>query len=187
MFITTNNFFALVVKRKFGKVTKILKILCPWLSAKFLFAFYGFINSSNCYSHILPRIDLIFLKNVLDQAWAPIVINSHNLTGIYFIFLKNVLDQSWRSFKTEFGPQRKYQKKSYQVRQNLAHFCNLVALILGWYCVQGFMVAKFIIEIGFPGASWVQETVRRDNYLLRSLVLSPLATHETIRIYQIYY
>ena len=49
------------------------------------------------------------------------------------------------------------------------------------------MVAKFIIEIGFPGASWVQETVRRDNYLLRFLVLSPLATHETTRIYQIYY
>ena len=53
------RFVALVMKRKFGKVTKILKILCLWLSS-----FYFFINSSNCYSHILPGIYLIFLKNV---------------------------------------------------------------------------------------------------------------------------
>ena len=95
---------------------------------------------------------LTFLKNVLDQAWAPIVISSHILAGIYLIFLRNVLDQTWRSFKTEIGPQRKYRKKSYQVRQNLVLFCNLVALILDWYCFKGLMGTKFIKEIGLEGA-----------------------------------
>ena len=49
-----------------------------------------------------------------------IVKNSNFLAEIYFIFLD-----------TEFGPQWKDRKSSYQVRQNLAIFCNLVALILG--------------------------------------------------------
>ena len=159
MFITNNHFVALAVKRKFGKVTKIFKILSPWFSAKFYFAFYVFIDSSNCYSHILSKIYLIFLKNVLDQAW--------------------------RSFKIEFGPQRKYWKKSYQVRQNLALFCNLVALILDWYCVKGLMVAESMKQVGFEGA-W-SELGPRDNYFLKSWVLSPSATHEATRIYQVYY
>ena len=83
------------------------------------------INSFNCYSHIL--------------------------TGIYLIFLKNVLNETWSSFKTEFGPRRKYRETSYRVRQNLALFRNLVALILGWYCVKGLIFAKCIKEIGFEG------------------------------------
>ena len=53
------------------------------------------------------------------------------LAAIYLIFLENVLEQTRRPLKTEFGPQQKYRKKSYQLRQNLALFCNLVALILG--------------------------------------------------------
>ena len=101
------------------------------MSVKFYIAFYVFINSSNCHSHVLAGIYLIFLKSVLDQARAQIAINSHILAAIYLIFLKNVLDQTWRSLKIEFGPQRKYRKKSYQVRQNLSLFCNLVAPILG--------------------------------------------------------
>ena len=36
MFITNNHFVALVMKRKFGKVTKILKILCSWLQLNIL-------------------------------------------------------------------------------------------------------------------------------------------------------
>ena len=72
-------------KKKNGKVTKIIKILCPWLSEKFYFVFYVFTNSSDCYNLILA--------------------------GIYLIFLKIVLDQAWRSFKTEFGPQQKHRKE----------------------------------------------------------------------------
>ena len=56
-----------MVKVKIDKVTKFLKMLCPWLSPNFYFALYVFFNSSNCYSHILPGIYLIFLKSVLDQ------------------------------------------------------------------------------------------------------------------------
>ena len=49
---------------------------------------------------------------------ALIVKNSHFLAGIYFL-----------SFK--LGPQWKDRENSYQVRQILVLFCNLVALILG--------------------------------------------------------
>ena len=40
---------------------------------------------------------------------------------------------SWtklEGLKIECESQQKYQKKSYQLRQNLVLFCNLVALIL---------------------------------------------------------
>ena len=61
---------------------------------------------------------------------APVLKKSDFLAGIYFIFLKNELEPTWKSADTEFGPQWKEQKSIYQVRQNLALFCNLVGLIL---------------------------------------------------------
>ena len=93
--------------------------------------FFVFINSSKCYSHIFPGIYLTFLQNVLDQAWAPIVINSHILAGIYSVFLKNVLDQTWILLKPNLDLSENIGK-SYQVRQNLSLFCSLIPLILGW-------------------------------------------------------
>ena len=57
--------------------------------------------------------------------------NSHMLARIFFIFLKNVLKQTWMSFNTKFQRQWKDRKSSYQVKQILEPFCNLIALILG--------------------------------------------------------
>ena len=54
----------------------------------------------------------------------------HILVRIYFIFLKNVQDQTWKSFNTKFRPERKGRKSSNQVRQILALYCYLDALIL---------------------------------------------------------
>ena len=51
-----------MVKRKFGKVSKSLKILCPCLSAKFSFAVYGFINSSSCSEQSYFGWNLLFLS-----------------------------------------------------------------------------------------------------------------------------
>ena len=93
-----------------------------------------------------------FILHFMSLLTAPIA--SRNLAGIYLIFLKNVLDQTWKSFKIEFGPKQKYWKKSYQVWINLTLFYNLVALILGCYCVKGLMVAK-IIKI-WRGTEWVR-------------------------------
>ena len=62
---------------------------------------------------------------------AKFVKNSHIWPRIYFIFLKNVLKESWNSFNTKFQPQWKARKTSYQVRQILALFFYLIALILG--------------------------------------------------------
>ena len=46
------------------------KISWNWLSAKFSFAFYVFINSQICQKHyIYARIFFIFLKNILKQTW----------------------------------------------------------------------------------------------------------------------
>ena len=59
-----------------------------------------------------------------------IVKNSHILAGIYFIFLKNTLNQTWKAFNSKLEPQCKDQESSYQVKQILAIFCKLVALIL---------------------------------------------------------
>ena len=59
-----------------------------------------------------------------------IVKNNHLLAGIYFIILKNVIDQSSKAFITNFRPQSKDRKSSYQVRQIFALFYKLVALIL---------------------------------------------------------
>ena len=155
MFITNSYALLHLWWKEIWLSNKSSQNIMSMIVCKISFSVYVFINCSNCHSNILAGIYLIFLKSVLDQAWAQIVINSHILAGIYLIFLENVLDQTWRSLKTDFGPQQKYWKRSYQVRQNLALFCNLVALILGWYCVNSLMVAKFIREIGLkePGAS----------------------------------
>ena len=95
---------------------------------------------------------------------APIAKNIKFLAGIYFIFL-NVLNQFWKSFDTKFGPQSKNLISSYQVRQNLALFWNLVALILGWNYAKGFIVTKFVKKNKFEGA-WgkleVKITVGKD-------------------------
>ena len=104
-----------------------------------------------------------FILHFMSLLTAPIV--SRILAGIYLIFLKNVLDQIWKSFKIEFGPKQKYWKKSYQVWINLTLFCNLVALILGCYCVKGLMVAKIIKGIRFEGA---QSELGAKNYFLSS-------------------
>ena len=86
---------------------------------------------------------------------APIVKNSDFLAGIYFISLRKLLNQIWITFDTEFQHQRNDRKSSYQLRLNLALFCNLVALILGWNCVKGHIVTKFVKKSSLkgPGAS----------------------------------
>ena len=80
---------------------KSLKILWPWLFAKYYFAFYHFIA-------------------------AEIVQNSHILAGIYFSFLKILLDRAWKSFNVKFTHQWKHGKESYLVRPVLTIFCDLV-------------------------------------------------------------
>ena len=82
----------------------------------FFCSFYVFVNSSNCKnknSHILVEIFFIFLeKHPRLNDWKTERLNDF---------------QIWKSFSYKFG---KDQKTSYQVRQNLVLFCNLVALIL---------------------------------------------------------
>ena len=62
---------------------------------------------------------------------ASIIKNRHIQAKSYFILLKNVLKQTWESFNTKFQPQQKNRKSSYQVREILALFCDLIPLILG--------------------------------------------------------
>ena len=62
---------------------------------------------------------------------AKFIKSIHIWSGIYFIFLENILKQSWDSFNTKFQSQWKARKSSYQVRQILALFRYVIALILG--------------------------------------------------------
>ena len=56
------------------------------------------------------------------------------------------MDQTWNSFDTKVWPQWKDWKSIYQVKQNLALFCELVPLILGWNCVKGQSCQKIKFE-----------------------------------------
>ena len=71
-------------------------------------AVYVFINNTNCHKQ-------------------------SNLARIYFIFsekYKNVLKLTWKALNTKIPIQWKDRKRYHQVRQNLAHFCNSIVLIL---------------------------------------------------------
>ena len=78
-----------------------------------------------------------FLLFFMFLLMTKFVKKSHILGRIYFLFLKNVLKQSWDTLNIKFGSQWKNQKSSYQVRQILAIFSNLIALILDQYSVKG--------------------------------------------------
>ena len=73
---------------------------------------------------------------------AQIVKNSLILAAIYFTFLKNCPGPNLKSFNIEFGDQWKDQKRSYQVRENLALFWNLVSLTLYLNRAKGHIVTK---------------------------------------------
>ena len=115
-----------MVKGKFGKTSTSLKILWKNLSANFSFAFMS----------LLPTK---FVKN------------SHILGKIYLIFLKNVLKQTRNSFNTKFQAQWKACSSSYQLKQILAVFCDLIPPILSQSSAEVLGVTEIVKEIMFEG------------------------------------
>ena len=77
--------------------------------------------------------------------------NSHIWGKISFIFLKNVLKQNRNSFNTKFQDQWKACSSSYQLKQILAVFRNLIPLILGQSSVEVLGVTEIVKEIKFEG------------------------------------
>ena len=65
------------------------------------------------------------------------------------MFIKNVLKQSWNIFNSKLGHQWKDGTSSYQVRQILATFSNLIALTLSRKSVKDIKVSKIVKEIKF--------------------------------------
>ena len=103
---------------------------------------------------------------ILSLLTAATVKNSLILAGIYFIILKKCPRPNLKVFNTKFGPQGKYQGSTYQVRQVLAIFFKVVALILSLNCLKGLRVTKIIKQSKFEGA-WNKleaRTVSRDNH-----------------------
>ena len=82
---------------------------------------------------------------------APIVKNNDILAETYFIFLKNVLDHTWKDFRYRLRNSVKRSVKLYPVKQNLALFRNLVALILNWNYVKSLIVTKIFQNFMFGG------------------------------------
>ena len=91
-----------------------------------------------------------------------------------------------------------------QVRQNLALFLNLFALIVSWNCVYSLTVIKIVQEVKFEGKWGELETkdcFKRQSWakyigrwifmvfpnFLRSKVLNRLATRQATVIYHFYY
>ena len=91
----------------------------------------------------------IFLLLFMSLLPTKFVKNSHMWGKIYFIFLKNVLKQNRNSVNTKFQDQCKDCSTSYQLKQILALFCNLIPLILCQRCVEVLGVAEIVKEIKF--------------------------------------
>ena len=92
-----------------------------------------------------------FLLRFMSLLKANFVKNIHIWARIYFLLAKSLLQQNRNSFNTIFQPQSKFRKSSYEVRQLLAVFCYLIALILGENSVKSFGVIKIVKEIMFGG------------------------------------
>ena len=75
--------------------------------------------------------------------------NSHTWGKIFFIFLKNVLRQTRNSFNTKFQAQWKACSSSYQLKQILAVYCDLIPLILGQSSVEALGATEIVKEIKF--------------------------------------
>ena len=87
----------------------------------------------------------MFLKNVPDQTWATIVVVIFwNLLDLF----KRHPGSNLKIFQNRIWTSAKYLKNNYQDK-NLAPFCNVVALILSWYCVECLMINKSIKGIEF--------------------------------------
>ena len=95
---------------------------------------------------------LIFCK-ILFCFLCFLTANIHILVTIHFNFLRNILKQTRNSSNSnsKLHPQWKARKSSYQVRQILAFFSDLIALILGDKHVKGSRVRKIVKEINFEG------------------------------------
>ena len=107
MFIISNHaFFLLSWKENFVGHQKVSKYYDHDCQKNFLLLF------------MFLRIESILKKVVL---WLEFTL----------YFKENVLDQTRKSFNTKFEPQWKGSRSSYQVRQDLPLFWNLVALRLG--------------------------------------------------------
>ena len=55
----------------------------------------------------------------------------------------------WNFFNTKFLPQWKDWSSSYQVKQVIALFCNLNAVMLGYYSSKDLRVTEIVKEIMF--------------------------------------
>ena len=94
------------------------------------------------------QIFLLLLMSLLETKFVK---NSHILGKIYLIFLKNVLKQTRNSFNTKFQAQWKACSSSYQLKQILAVFLDLISLILCQSSVEVLGVTEIVKEIKFEG------------------------------------
>ena len=61
------------------------------------------------------------------------------------------LEQTWKGLNIKFVPHSRDRKSSFHVRQIVALFRKLVALILSQNCVKGLRVPKTFTEINLKG------------------------------------
>ena len=93
----------------------------------------------------------IFVLLLMSLLKTKFVKNCHIWGKIYLTFLKNELKQTRNSFNTKFQAQWKACSSSYQLKQILAVFCDLIPLILGQSSVEIVGVIEIVKEIKFEG------------------------------------
>ena len=162
-----------MIKRKFSKTSIILKILWPWLSAKFSIALYVLTNLLHVKnSHILSEIYFIFLKRCPRTNLWPwlsakftivfyvfinllLVKNSHILAEIYFIFLKERPRPNSKVFQYQIWAsqkKKKDRKSSYHVRQisvktkNNFHYVKQVNVWDNRKCLQDIKTSNYFCQ-----------------------------------------
>ena len=113
---------------------------------------------SKYYENDCLQIFLLLLMSLLKMKFVK---NSHIWGKIYFFFIKNVLKQTRNSFNTKFQAQWKARRSSYQLKQILAVFCNLIPLILGQSSVEVLGVTEIVKEIKFEGVLVKLESKKR--------------------------
>ena len=112
-----------------------------------------------------------FLLLFMFASTTKFVKNSHISARLISTFLKNVLKQSWNSFNTNFKPQWKGLKSSYQANKILRLFCHSVALTLRQNSVKSLKNTKKDKETNYE---WICGELESQKSILKQSVTKEL-------------
>ena len=103
---------------------------------------YQFVTNNHVSFHLWWKESLLNLQKI-----SKYYEHDYSAKFSFAFYLIIFLDKTWKVFDTNLAPQWKNWESSYQVRQILATFCKVVALILSWNCIKGPRVSNIFKQI----------------------------------------